>query len=129
MLQIGRFALVVREYEEAISFYTEKLGFVLREDTDLGNAKRWVRIAPSAEALTEILLARAVNEEQASRIGNQAGGRVFLFFETDDFWRDFEAFTSRGVRVERQPVEEPYGTVAVLLDLYGNKFDLIQPRA
>ncbi|MEX1103789.1 MAG: VOC family protein [Dehalococcoidia bacterium] len=126
---IARFALVVREYDEAIAFYTEKLGFELLEDTDLGGAKRWVRVAPPGNAGAELLLARAVNDEQRSRIGNQAGGRVFLFLETDDFWRDFEAFRSRDVEVLREPMEEPYGTVAVFLDLYGNKFDLIGPAS
>ena len=127
MRQVGRFALVVRDYDEAIRFYVDTLGFVLVEDTDLGNQKRWVRVAPSPGATTDILLARAVTPEQESRIGNQAGGRVFLFFETDDFERDFHAYRERGVRVVREPSNESYGRVAVFADLYGNLFDLIQP--
>ncbi len=127
MRQVGRFALVVREYDEAIRFYVDRLDFVLVEDTDLGNEKRWVRVAPSAGATTDILLARATTPEQESRIGNQAGGRVFLFFETDDFARDFEAYRKRGVRLVREASHETYGTVAVFADLYGNLFDLIQP--
>ena len=128
-LAIGRMALVVREYDEAIAFYTQKLGFELVEDTPLPleGAKRWVRVRPPGGA-TELLLARAATPEQATRIGNQAGGRVFLFFETDDFWRDYEAFRARGVEFVRPPKEEPYGTVAVFADLYGNLIDLIQPR-
>ena len=125
---LGRFALVVREYDEAIAFYTEKLGFTLVEDTPLPleGAKRWVRVQPPGGGC-ELLLARAANPEQATRIGNQAGGRVFLFLETDDFWRDFDAFKARGVEFVRPPKEEPYGVVAVFADLYGNLWDLIQP--
>jgi catechol 2,3-dioxygenase-like lactoylglutathione lyase family enzyme len=128
-MSIGRMALVVREYDEAIAFYTQKLGFELVEDTPLPleGAKRWVRVRPPG-GVTELLLARAATPEQATRIGNQAGGRVFLFFETDDFWRDYKAFRRRGVLEVRPPKEEPYGTVAVFADLYGNLFDLIQPR-
>ncbi|MCG8405687.1 MAG: VOC family protein [Phycisphaerales bacterium] len=128
MRHIGRMAIVVRDYDEAIRFYTEKLGFVVREDTDLGGGKRWVRVAPSNGSNTELLLARAVTPEQRARIGDQTGGRVFVFLETDDFWRDYEAMSERGVTFCRPPKEEPYGMVAVFLDLYGNKFDLIQPN-
>jgi catechol 2,3-dioxygenase-like lactoylglutathione lyase family enzyme len=128
MQRIGRTAVVVRDYDEAIGFYTEKLGFVLVEDRDLGGGKRWVRVAPSGDG-TELLLARAATPEQCARIGDQTGGRVFIFLETDDFWRDYRTFSDRGVTFCRPPKEEPYGTVAVLLDLYGNKIDLIQPRA
>ena len=123
---IAQFALVVREYDEAIAFYVEKLGFRLVEDTDLGNEKRWVRVAPDGGG-GGVLLARAVNELQESRVGIQTGGRVFLFLNTDDFWRDYQAYRDRGVRFVREPVEEPYGTVAVFEDLYGNLWDSIQP--
>ena len=128
MQRIGRMAVVVRDYDEAIGFYTEKLGFLLVEDRDLGGGKRWVRVAPSGDG-TELLLARAATPEQCARIGDQTGGRVFIFLETDDFWRDYRAMSDRGVAFFRPPKQEPYGTVAVLLDLYGNKIDLIQPRA
>ncbi len=96
------------------------------EDTDLGDGKRWVRVRPPGSTGTDLLLARAVNSEQASRIGNQTGGRVFLFLHTDDFWRDHRAMTERGVKFVRPPSEESYGTVAVFEDLYGNKWDLLQ---
>lgn len=132
--RIAQVALLVREYDEAIRFYTRKLGFVVLEDTDLGRAKRWVRIAASPRtgsagtAGVELLLARAATPEQESRVGNQTGGRVFLFLETDDFPRDHRILRDRGVAFAEAPREEPYGTVAVLLDLYGNRIDLIQPR-
>lgn len=128
MQQIAQVSIVVREYEEAIRFYTEKLGFRLVEDTDLGGGKRWVRVVPPGSIGTELLLARAVNDDQASRIGNQSGGRVFLFLETDDFQRDYDVLRARGVEFIRPPREEPYGRVAVFIDLYGNKIDLIEPR-
>ncbi len=127
--KIGYIALVVRDYDEAIAFYTTKLKFHLIEDRDLGNGKRWVRVRPPGSTGTDLLLARAVNPEQASRIGNQTGGRVFLFLHTDDFWRDYREFTARGVKFCRQPSEESYGTVAVFEDLYGNKWDLLQLKA
>jgi catechol 2,3-dioxygenase-like lactoylglutathione lyase family enzyme len=126
--RLGHVALVVREYDEAIAFYTQSLGFQLIEDTDLGNGKRWVLVRPPGSTGTDLLLARAVTPEQASRIGNQTGGRVFLFLHTDDFWRDYRAMTARGVKFVRPPSEESYGTVAVFEDLYGNKWDLIQPQ-
>jgi catechol 2,3-dioxygenase-like lactoylglutathione lyase family enzyme len=126
--RLGHVALVVRDYDEAIAFYTRSLGFRLIEDTDLGNGKRWVLVRPPGSTGTDLLLARAVTLEQASRIGNQTGGRVFLFLHTDDFWRDYRAMTARGVKFVRPPSEESYGTVAVFEDLYGNKWDLIQPR-
>ena len=126
--RLGHVALVVRDYDEAIAFYTQSLGFQLIEDTDLGNGKRWVLVRPPGSTGTDLLLAKAVNPEQASRIGNQTGGRVFLFLHTDDFWRDYRAMTARGVKFVRPPSEESYGTVAVFEDLYGNKWDLIQPR-
>jgi len=126
--RLGHVALVVREYDEAIAFYTQSLGFQLIEDTDLGDGKRWVLVRPPGSTGTDLLLARAVTPEQASRIGNQTGGRVFLFLHTDDFWRDYRAMTARGVKFVRPPSEESYGTVAVFEDLYGNKWDLIQPQ-
>ncbi len=126
---LGYIALVVREYDETIAFYTTKLRFQLIEDTDLGNGKRWVRVRPQGSTGTDLLLARAVNPEQASRIGNQTGGRVFLFLHTDDFWRDYREFMAGGVKFCRQPSEESYGTVAVFEDLYGNKWDLLQLKA
>jgi lactoylglutathione lyase len=124
--KLGYVALVVRDYDEAIAFYTQSLQFQLIEDTDLGNGKRWVRVRPPGSDGTDLLLARAVNPEQSSRIGNQTGGRVFLFLHTDDFWRDYQEMTARGVKFVRPPIEESYGTVAVFEDLYGNKWDLLQ---
>jgi catechol 2,3-dioxygenase-like lactoylglutathione lyase family enzyme len=124
--KLGSIALVVRDYDEAIAFYTTKLEFQLIEDTNLGNAKRWVRVRPPESTGTDLLLARAVTPEQASRIGNQTGGRVFLFLHTDDFWRDYQGMIARGVKFIRQPSEESYATVAVFEDLYGNKWDLLQ---
>jgi catechol 2,3-dioxygenase-like lactoylglutathione lyase family enzyme len=127
--RLGYVALVVREYDEAIAFYTQSLGFSLIEDTDLGGGKRWVRVRPPGPVGTDLLLARAVNTEQAGRIGNQTGGRVFLFLHTDDFWRDHRAMTGRGVKFVRPPSEQTYGTVAVFEDLYGNRWDLLQPKS
>ncbi len=127
--RLGYVALVVRDYDEAISFYTRSLGFQLIEDTDLGNGKRWVLVRPPGAEGTDLLLARAVNPEQASRIGNQTGGRVFLFLHTDDFWRDYREMNARGVKFVRPPSEEAYGTVAVFEDLYGNRWDLLQLKA
>jgi catechol 2,3-dioxygenase-like lactoylglutathione lyase family enzyme len=123
---IGYIALVVRDYDEAINFYTNKLDFALIEDTNLGDGKRWVRVRPPGSTGTDLLLAKAVTPEQASRIGNQTGGRVFLFLHTDGFWRDYRAMTAKGVNFVRPPSEESYGTVAVFEDLYGNKWDLLQ---
>ncbi len=127
--KLGYVALVVRDYDEAVAFYTQSLGFQLVEDTDLGNGKRWVLVRPPGSTGTDLLLAKAVNPEQASRIGNQTGGRVFLFLHTDDFWRDYREMTARGVKFVRPPSEESYGTVAVFEDLYGNKWDLLQLKA
>ena len=127
---IGQLSLVVREYDEAINFYVEALGFTLVEDTYVPEQdKRWVVVAPPGSIESRILLARASNEEQSSRIGNQTGGRVFLFLFTDDFWRDFESYRAKGVVFVREPKEEPYGTVAVFQDLYGNLWDLLQPKS
>ena len=124
--KIGYVALVVRDYDEAIAFFTQRLGFELIEDTRLSESKRWVLVAPEANAGTALLLAKAASPEQESRVGNQTGGRVFLFLHTDDFWRDYELFKSKGIEFVRQPSRESYGTVAVFLDLYGNKWDLLQ---
>ncbi|MCB9844696.1 MAG: VOC family protein [Phycisphaeraceae bacterium] len=120
-------AVTVLDYDEAIDFYINRLGFALEEDTDLGGGKRWVRVRPRGSDCA-ILLARATDDRQRASVGNQTGGRVFLFIETDDFWRDHGALTSRGVAFVRPPHEEPFGTVAVFEDLYGNRFDLIQRR-
>jgi catechol 2,3-dioxygenase-like lactoylglutathione lyase family enzyme len=130
---LGHVALVVRDYDEAVAFFTEKLGFELIEDassTDrVGRNKRWVLVAPPGSRGTSVLLARASNPEEESRIGSQTAGRVFLFLHTDDFWRDYRELTARGVKFCREPKEEPYGTVAVFEDLYGNKWDLLQLKA
>ena len=125
---LTQIALVVREYEEAIRFYVDVLGFELLEDTDLGDGKRWVRVAPRGSGAAGLLLARATTPAQQSAVGNQSGGRVFLFLETDDFARDHGAYRARGVRFMESPREEVYGTVAVFFDLYGNKIDLIGRR-
>jgi len=123
---LGHVALVVRDYDEALEFYTKTLHFTLLEDTRLSEDKRWVVVSPPGSQGASLLLARAATEEQASRIGNQAGGRVFLFLYTDDFWRDYREMTGRNVKFVRQPIEEVYGTVAVFEDLYGNLWDLIE---
>jgi predicted enzyme related to lactoylglutathione lyase len=127
--RIAQFAVTVREYDEALAFYVDKLGFECVEDTDLGGGKRWVRVRPAGSSGAGILLARADSEAQLASVGNQTGGRVFVFLETDDFQRDFAALSSRGVTFVRAPASEPYGTVAVFEDLYGNRFDLIEPRS
>ncbi len=126
-LRITRVALVVRDYEEAIQYYVNQLGFDLVENTPLAGDKRWVVVRPPGASGTSLLLARAATPEQHSRIGNQAGGRVFLFLNTTDFWRDYDRMRSRGVTFVEPPRTEPYGTVAVFVDLYGNRWDLIQP--
>lgn len=127
---IGQIALVVRDYDEAIAFYRDQLGFGLVEDSALGDGgKRWVVVAPPGPESTRLLLARAAGAQQAACVGNQTGGRVFLFLYTDDFWRDFHTYRGRGVQFVREPREEPYGTVAVFQDLYGNLWDLLQRRA
>jgi catechol 2,3-dioxygenase-like lactoylglutathione lyase family enzyme len=126
---IGAVALVVRDYDEALAFYVGSLGFILVEDTFIeAQNKRWVVLAPPGSTGPRLLLARAVGEEQSSRIGNQTGGRVFLFLYTDDFWRDYESYRQKGVVFIRAPREESYGTVAVFKDLYGNLWDLLQPK-
>ena len=127
---IATVALVVRDYDEALAFYVGTLGFTLIEDTFVpAQDKRWVTVAPPGSAGPLLLLARAVGEEQSSRIGNQTGGRVFLFLHTDDFWRDYEAYRRKGGVFVREPKEESYGTVAVFEDIYGNLWDLLQPKA
>ncbi len=120
-------ALLVRDYDEAIAFYTGPLGFALVEDTPMGGGKRWVVVGPPGAAGTRLLLARADGPEQAARVGDQTGGRVFLFLHTDDFDRDHARMVAEGVRFREAPRREPYGTVAVFEDLYGNAWDLIQP--
>ena len=121
-------ALVVRDYDEAIEFYCEKLHFRLVEDSyQPEQDKRWVVVAPPGSANATLLLARAVTPEQRAFIGNQTGGRVFLFLSTDDFWRDYQDMLSAGIRFVREPKTQPYGTVAVFEDLYGNLWDLVQP--
>jgi len=122
-------AIVVRDYDEAIDYYTRVLGFDLIEDEPRGLGKRWVRVAPRGDHGASLLLAKAANEEQTSRIGNQTGGRVFLFLHTDDFQRDYAAYSARGVKFIEQPRYEEYGTVVVFEDIYGNKWDLIERKA
>lgn len=122
---IGNVALVVRDYDEAIVFFTQLLDFQLRQDTNLGGGKRWVVVAPDS-AGCGLLLAKATDAEQEKAIGNQSGGRVFMFWHTDNFVRDHEKMLSRGVRFLESPRHESYGTVAVFTDLYGNKWDLLQ---
>ena len=124
--RISNIALVVENYDDAIEFYTQKLNFELVENTDLGGGKRWVQISPPNAEGTNILLAKASNEQQQQSIGNQAGGRVFLFLQTNDFWRDYEHMKSQGVEFTEQPRVEEYGTVVVFKDLYGTKWDLLQ---
>lgn len=122
-------ALVVRDYDEAIAFFTQKLNFVLVQDEyQPAQDKRWVVVAPPGSSGTTLLLARASTPEQEPFVGNQAGGRVFLFLSTDDFWRDYNEMVERGIRFVRPPSEQPYGLVAVFEDLYGNRWDLIQYR-
>jgi catechol 2,3-dioxygenase-like lactoylglutathione lyase family enzyme len=138
---IGSIALVVKDYDDAIEFYTQKLNFELVEDTDLGDDKRWVLISPpnsngansnetnsneTNSSRTNLLLAKATTPEQMSAIGNQTGGRVFLFLHTNDFWRDYNLMLSKGVTFNEEPRVEPYGTVVVFEDLYGTKWDLLQ---
>lgn len=123
---IASLALLVRDYDEAIAFFTTALGFELLEDTDMGGGKRWVRVAPPG-GQTSLLLARAVTPEQQAAIGQQSGGRVFLFLHTRDFEADLARLRAHGVRLTENPRDEAYGRVVVFLDLYGNKWDLVQP--
>lgn len=127
--RITQIALLVRDYDEAIAWYTNAFGFALLEDSDLGNGKRWVRIAPAADAAFSLLLAKATTPEQIACIGNQHGGRVGFFLHTDDFARDHARLTAAGAHFEESPRHEAYGTVVVFRDLYGNRWDLIEPRA
>jgi catechol 2,3-dioxygenase-like lactoylglutathione lyase family enzyme len=124
---IAHLALVVRDYDEAIDFYTKKLGFSLIEDTVLTEQKRWVLVAPPGSRECSLLLAKAAKPEQQLTVGNQTGGRVFLFLYTDDFNRDYQNMLDKGIHFVRNPVREIYGTVAVFEDLYGNLWDLIEP--
>jgi catechol 2,3-dioxygenase-like lactoylglutathione lyase family enzyme len=124
--QIAHIALVVDDYDDAIKFYTEKLQFKLIEDTVLSETKRWVLVSPPGSDGCQLLLAKAASEEQKSRVGNQTGGRVFLFLSTDDFWRDYKAMQEKEIVFVREPKTESYGTVAVFKDLYGNLWDLIE---
>lgn len=126
---IAHLTLLVSDYDEAIDFYTQKLPFTLVEDTPLDETKRWVLIAPTGSDGCKLLLAKAADDEQRSRIGNQTGGRVFLFLHTDDFWRDYHRMQESGIHFARPPKEEAYGTVAVFEDLYGNLWDLIEPTS
>ena len=123
--QLMHIALVVADYDEAIAWYTQKLGFHLIEDTTLSEVKRWVLIQPPGEGSCQLLLAKAATEEQKSRVGNQTGGRVFLFLHTDNFERDHDNLLQKGITIVRGPSEEEYGKVLVFEDLYGNLWDLI----
>ena len=123
---IGALTLVVRDYDEAIQFYRDRLGFTLLADTSLGTDKRWVLLAPPGSSETRLLLAKATTPEQVARIGDQTGGRVFLFLHTDHFERDHARLLTNGVRFLEPPRHEPYGTVAVFEDLYGNRWDLLE---
>ncbi|MCU0398465.1 MAG: VOC family protein [Cyclobacteriaceae bacterium] len=124
---LATIALLVKDYDEAIQYYTEKLHFELIEDTVLNESKRWVVVAPPGSSGCRLLLAKAVNDEQRSRIGNQTGGRVFLFLHTDNIQRDLDNLKTHSITIVRGPTHEPYGRVAVFADLYGNLWDLIEP--
>ncbi|REL25784.1 VOC family protein [Thalassotalea euphylliae] len=124
--EIATIALVVNDYDEAIEFYTQKLNFTLVEDTHLSDSKRWVVVKPQNAQGTSLLLAKATGDQQLSAVGNQAGGRVMLFLNTNDFWRDYDYMCANGVKFLEQPREESYGNVAVFEDLYGNKWDLLE---
>jgi catechol 2,3-dioxygenase-like lactoylglutathione lyase family enzyme len=126
--RLAHIAIVVKDYDEAIKFYTEKLNFTLVEDTVLSDTKRWVLVAPHGSKECCLLLAKAANDEQKSRVGNQTGGRVFLFLNTDDFQRDYQNLLDKKIKIVREPVIEAWGTVAVFEDLYGNLWDLIEPK-
>lgn len=125
---LAALALLVRDYDEAIAYYTGTLGFELIEDSDMGRGKRFVRVRPPGSTGAAFLLAKATNADQETRIGNQTGGRVFLFLHTDDFERDHAAYKAKGVRFIEEPRRETYGTVVVFEDLYGNRWDLVQPK-
>ena len=125
---LAALALLVRDYDEAIAYYTGTLGFTLVEDTDMGKGKRFVRVTPPGSSGCALLLAKAANPDQESRVGDQTGGRVFLFLHTDDFARDHAAYKAKGVRFVEEPRYEAYGDVVVFEDLYGNRWDLVQPK-
>ncbi len=125
---IAHIALVVDDYDEAIQFYTKKLHFILKEDTVLSETKRWVIITPPGSGGCSLLLAKAANDDQKTRVGNQTGGRVFLFLHTDDLERDYKNMKEQGISFVREPETEEWGTVAVFKDLYGNLWDLIEPK-
>ena len=124
---VGAVTVLVSDYQEAIDYFVDTLGFALIEDTKLSEEKRWVQVSPGVG--TCLLLAKAEGERQVAAIGNQSGGRVFLFLTTDNFWRDYRAYVSRGVEFQEEPRHEEYGTVAVFRDKYGNQWDLIEPAA
>ena len=126
-LRIAHITLLVDDYDKAIDFFTRKLNFVLIEDTKLSDVKRWVLVKPQGTENCCLLLAKASNDEQNRSIGNQSGGRVFLFLQTDDFKRDYQNLIDKGIRIVREPISEAYGIVAVFEDLYGNQWDLIEP--
>lgn len=126
--KLAHIAILVDEYDRAIRFYTDVLGFDLLEDVPLGEQKRWVLVAPKGSDGCSLLLAKAANAEQESRVGNQTGGRVFLFLHTDNFWRDYNGLLAKGIHFVRVPTQEAYGMVAVFEDLYGNLWDLIEPK-
>ena len=126
--KLAHIALVVRDYDEAINFYVDKLRFELVEDTKQSEDKRWVLVAPKGSSNCNLLLAKAANDEQKIRIGNQTGGRVFLFLNTDNFERDYKNLINNGINIVREPKVEPYGKVCVFEDLYGNLWDLIEPK-
>ncbi|MET4675526.1 VOC family protein [Luteibacter sp. ME-Dv--P-043b] len=127
MQSLGAIAFLVHDYDEAIAFFVDALGFSLVEDTPQGEGKRWVTVAPRGSDGTKLLLARAIDDGQRAQVGKQGGGRVFLFLHTDDFAADHARMQAHGVRFRETPRHEPYGTVAVFDDLYGNGWDLIQP--
>lgn len=127
--QLALISLVVKDYDEAIAFYTQQLHFLLVEDTVMSPTKRWVVVAPPGSNGCNVLLAKAATAEQATRIGNQTGGRVFLFLHTDNFERDYNNLLANNITIVRPPQQEPYGTVAVFADIYGNLWDLIEPAS
>ncbi|MBK6364508.1 MAG: VOC family protein [Saprospiraceae bacterium] len=127
-MYIAQISIVVRDYDEAIDFYVNKLGWQLLEDTVLSEEKRWVRVAPKGARECNILLAKAKNQQELTSVGNQTGGRVGFFMHTDNFWEYYNQLVKAGVKFIRQPLEEEYGTVAVFEDLYGNLWDLIEPK-
>ncbi len=126
---LAHITLLIRDYDEAIAFFTQKLGFKLIEDNVVSEDKRWVLVAPPGSDGPSLLLAKASTPEQESRVGNQTGGRVCMFLHTDDFWHDYHAMKTRGVKFTEEPREDSYGTVVVFEDMYGNKWDLVEMRS